>query len=342
MTLFIISIICFILFIIFYVKDQRQSKNGIILMLSIIFTLMGFINLHAMNYSNNYYIVIQTILILIYTLIPLLMIGLALMLFYNGSLMLRRESRRLVNALPLFLGIILIAISALFLLYILQNTSELTNFFFLFFIAVLGYFTFLFLSFLLSTFLYQLNFSKYNQDFLIILGSGLIQDKVPRLLANRLDKAIQFAQRQREANGREVIFIVSGGKGADESVSEAYAMSNYLLEKGIPKNLIKLEDKSVNTFQNMLLSKKIMLDLKPTFNSLFITNNFHLFRAGIYAKKSGLQSQGLGAKTALYYLPNALIREFIAILMLRKKVHFFCLTGLVLLFVLLFSLLATS
>ncbi|MBC8863025.1 YdcF family protein, partial [Escherichia coli] len=71
-------------------------------------------------------------------------------------------------------------------------------------------------------------------------------------------------------------------------------------------------NKSVNTLQNMQFSKKKMDAIMPEYNSLFSTNNFHLFRASLYARKAGLKSQGIGAKTALYYMPNALIREFIA------------------------------
>ena len=56
----------------------------------------------------------------------------------------------------------------------------------------------------------------------------------------------------------------------------------------------------MNTYQNMLFSKQLMDDRKQgeTYNSIFTTNNFHLFRAGIYARLAGLDSQGIGSKTA--------------------------------------------
>ena len=43
----------------------------------------------------------------------------------------------------------------------------------------------------------------------------------------------------------------------------------------------------------MLFSKEIMDSLKPEgkYKSIFTTNNFHLFRAGIYARQAGLNSQ---------------------------------------------------
>lgn len=64
-----------------------------------------------------------------------------------------------------------------------------------------------------------------------------------------------------------------------------------------------------------------MDSLKPKYNSIFTTNNFHLFRAGLYARQAGLNSQGIGAKTAFYYWPNAMIREYVAIVVMGKKRH---------------------
>jgi len=46
-----------------------------------------------------------------------------------------------------------------------------------------------------------------------------------------------------------------------------------------------------------------------------------LFRAGIYARLAGLNSQGIGSKTAFYYWPNAMIREYVAIVVLERKRH---------------------
>ncbi len=55
------------------------------------------------------------------------------------------------------------------------------------------------------------------------------------------------------------------------------------------------------------------------YRAIFTSNNYHIFRAGLYAKQAGLKADGIGAKTAFYYLPNAFLREYIAILVLHKK-----------------------
>ena len=98
----------------------------------------------------------------------------------------------------------------------------------------------------------------------------------------------------------------SGGQGPDEGLPEAEAMQSTLLKRNSLEHTVQ-ENRSVNTYQNMLFSKEIMDSLKPEgkYNSIFTTNNFHLFRAGIYARQAGLNSQGIGSKTAFYYWPNA-------------------------------------
>ena len=52
----------------------------------------------------------------------------------------------------------------------------------------------------------------------------------------------------------------------------------------------------------------------------FTTNNYHLFRAGLFARMAGLKADGIGAKPLLF-LPNAFIREFIAIVVMYKRRH---------------------
>ena len=68
-------------------------------------------------------------------------------------------------------------------------------------------------------------------DFLIIHGAGLLKgDKVSKLLANRIDKAIKVYNKSK----RKPVIIPSGGQGGDETISEAEAMKQYLLKHGIP------------------------------------------------------------------------------------------------------------
>jgi len=152
-------------------------------------------------------------------------------------------------------------------------------------------------------------------DFIIVHGSGLIGGDVPRLLADRLDKAIKIYGR----NPTPPMVITSGGQGADESRSEASAMAEYLVDHGIPAERIVLEDQSSNTMENLRNSKAIIDSMSGRHLVALVTSNYHVFRCIRYAHDIGLACTGIGAHVAPYYWPSALIREFVAIH--REKKH---------------------
>lgn len=322
MVIYFLAVFFLLLFIVLSIIDRRRVSNGIFLTMALFFLLLSLVYATFSKGNELIISIMGTVLILLVLLIPFFVIGLATMLIVNGRIMLKREGRKLANMLPLFIGLGIIALIIIWFGNIIQANNQVLGIVIVFIVTLVGYFSFLFLSFLLSTFIYQYNFPRYNQDFLIVLGSGLIGgDRVPPLLASRLDRALAFYEKQLAKEGKRATFIVSGGQGDNETISEAEAMRGYLISKGIDETFIIMENKSVNTLQNMQFSKKKMDAIMSEYNSLFSTNNFHLFRASLYARKAGLKSQGIGAKTALYYMPNALIREFIATIFMYKKVH---------------------
>ncbi|MBO4896738.1 MAG: YdcF family protein [Clostridia bacterium] len=162
----------------------------------------------------------------------------------------------------------------------------------------------------------------YDKDYVIILGCMVRKDgSLPPLLRGRVDRAIDFAEKQKENTGKEVIFVPSGGKGSDETIAEADAMKNYLIGRGIGEERIRPENKSLNTYENMNFSKKIIDAGKDDTKIGFSTTNFHVFRSGVIANDCGIDCEGMGSKTKWYFYTNALIREFIANLASEKKKH---------------------
>lgn len=156
---------------------------------------------------------------------------------------------------------------------------------------------------------------EYDKDYVIILGCGLCKDGTPTpLLKGRCDRALEFARRQKEKTGKDVIFVTSGGQGEDEVISESASMANYLMEQGIPKERILQEDRSVNTQENMRFSKEKIMAQNPDARIAFSTTNYHVFRSGIFARRVKMRAVGMGAKTKWYFWPNAAVREFIGLL----------------------------
>ena len=163
----------------------------------------------------------------------------------------------------------------------------------------------------------------FDKDFAIILGCGIFKDgSLTPLLKGRVDKAIEFYNRQKEMTGKELTFICSGGQGPDEIISEAKAMKNYLLSKGFKDEQIIEEDRSTNTLENMRFSKEIIDNINEEAKMIFVTNGFHVFRSGIKARRVKMKAYGIGSKTKWYFWPNASVREFIGLLATHKGKQF--------------------
>lgn len=116
---------------------------------------------------------------------------------------------------------------------------------------------------------------KGEPDIMIILGCQVKPWGPSTLLRDRLDKALGYL-----AEHPEVTVVVSGGQGPDEHISEAQAMYEYLIEHGIDENHIILEDRSVNTRQNLDYSLACLKDhgLDPDADIVVVSNGFHLAR----------------------------------------------------------------
>ncbi|OWA36267.1 hypothetical protein B9G55_07720 [Saccharibacillus sp. O16] len=267
-------------------------------------------------------------------LLPLLVIGTGAGLIYNARILWRKEGFKPKNLLTLGLGLMIFLFLGLMIFSPQWTSMPMLALPVALLTTIAGYLGFVFLCYLVSSVLYNLVRPRPPRDYIVVLGAGLKGDRVTPLLAGRLKRGIAFYKKQEAMPYVPPKFVVSGGKGSDEIISEAAAMRNYLLEQGIPDEWIIMEDQSVNTLQNMAFSKKIMDEQsgEGQYRCVFATNNFHLFRAGVYARKAGLKADGIGSKTAFYYLPNAFIREYIAILSMYRKWHLFFIGCIVLMF----------
>lgn len=155
-------------------------------------------------------------------------------------------------------------------------------------------------------------------DYILILGCKFRRDgTLTPLLKGRVDKAIEFWQRQRDMTGREAVLMPSGGQGSDEPIAEAEAMRRYLLDKGIPAARIEPECQSRNTYQNMQFSRALIEEKAPGAKVVYATTNYHVFRSGVWANLAGLPAEGVGSRTKWWYWPNAFMRECVGLMLNR-------------------------
>ncbi|RSS80952.1 YdcF family protein [Streptomyces sp. WAC06614] len=298
-------------------NDRRRFSNAVLLGLTFLSLSLGLL----FQVAHLPYWMAVFILLLVLLLPVLGVVWLGVFLIANGVTMVRKEGRRPANLLSMLAGLAIFALLGL-LVAVQQSGSPLLDGTVAALTLVSAYVSFVFLCFLGYAFLYGRTAVRGDVDFVVVLGSGLIGgERVPPLLASRLENGRQVYVAQTARGGRPPVLLASGGRGPDEKVAEARAMADWLLERGVPAEHVRLEDRSRTTTENLAFSRDIMAAADPGYRCVVVTNNFHAFRAAMTARKAGVNGQVLGSPTARYFWPSATIREFVAVFWEHRKVN---------------------
>lgn len=134
---------------------------------------------------------------------------------------------------------------------------------------------------------------NYNDDcdYLLVLGGDIIGADTPSpQLLERMKRAAAYLKEH-----EQVIAVPCGGCFRPEQKrSEADIIARYLVEQGVDENRILLEDRSTTTFENFEFGLTIIRNHseKPIKESriAFLSSSYHLHRAGIMAKRSGIDN----------------------------------------------------
>lgn len=307
-----------------YAIEPRRLLNGMLINLAVVCDAAGGGALVIVIHNRWLTLGVGVIFVVLLVAFLLLLNFHIIFLLWNAFLVWKRESHSLGNMLTLLIAIALIIIF-LFNVYGHRFLPRQVIVVIDVFVALEGAYVLLTLAnFLTALIAYNLHRPWHQQDFLIVLGAGLLSGyKVGRLLGARIDRAIKYYQRQVARGRKPPRIIFSGGQGPDEKLSEAKAMQQYAIAAGIPETDTLLEDKSRTTLENMRFSAALIqreMNGAP-YRAQFCTNNYHLLRAGLFAREVGLNANGLGAHTAPYFLPNATIREYVAIMLMHRRRH---------------------
>lgn len=249
--------------------------------------------------------------------LPFVIIFAAALCISNIKLI-RKEGFRPVNLLGIILSGIIVAVAAAGAVMMRVINNYVGSSYFLSFFNVYCGLYMLFVWAVFSIFVIFFIISRrvpaYDKDCIVILGCAIRPDgTLYPLIRGRVDRALEFAASQEKATGKKAVFIPSGGQGDDEIISEGEAMAAYLREQGVSPERILPETKSTNTIENMCFSREIAEKYKKNASVLFSTTNYHVFRSGILSRKAGWNVDGTGSSTKWYFWPNALIREFIGL-----------------------------
>ncbi len=111
---------------------------------------------------------------------------------------------------------------------------------------------------------------EHSTDVAVVLGARLWNDKPSPALKERLDAAYEGYKR-----GEYPALIVSGGLDSPQmKLTEAEGMAEYLIERGVPKEGIWLENEATSTYENLLFSRRIMEE-RDVRTATIVTHKFH-------------------------------------------------------------------
>lgn len=316
-----------------YRRDKVRLSNGI--WFSLFFYSFLIVLAITILGTNNHPLIIVcgTIFVGFILLLGVLFFLQAFLLLWNAWIVWRRESHTLANMLTLFLGLAILILPFISSAISNRVPQPVNTFMTVFSGLLIFYVAFWFYNYLTMLVIYQFNRPRLRQDYIIVLGAGLLNgDEVSPLLGQRIKRGLAFYQKQQRRTKHPAVMIFSGGQGGDETVPEGQAMLDYAISQGLPAADGLAETKSTTTLENMQFSKRL-IDQGGVQNpqTIFVTNNYHTFRAGMFAKQAGLKADGIGARTAHFFLPDAIIREYIAIFARHKWWHAAAAVGMLLL-----------
>jgi len=147
-------------------------------------------------------------------------------------------------------------------------------------------------------------------DAILVLGGCVEPASSPRLTLNLLASAdrVWYAAQLYKA-GKAPWIVVTGGQAPwlGMKISEADAMSKFLNDLGIPDSAILRETKSLNTYQNAVLSKPI-LEANNIQSVLLVTSALHIPRALAIFQTAKITTFPAPTDFEIVTHPNTLLR----------------------------------
>ena len=144
-------------------------------------------------------------------------------------------------------------------------------------------------------------------EYMLVLGAKVRNDGPSVSLMDRIKATAAYMEEH-----PQVIAVVSGGKGADEPMTEAQCMYEELVKLGVDPERIWLEDKATSTWENLHFALDLIEEKtgqRPEKIGL-LSSEYHLFRAKMFARACGVEAVGIPAHTSrISQMVNHFMRE---------------------------------
>ena len=149
-----------------------------------------------------------------------------------------------------------------------------------------------------------------GEDTLILVFGCRTYGYTPSLtLGLRLDAALELLSGMPDA-----LCLVSGGQGSNETVPEAVAMRQYLIDHGIDESRILVEKESHSTSENVRFCKEFIASAGLSDKRIIgVSTSFHLPRIEMLSARYGLPMQLCSAPSPSF--PHhyvSMVREYLS------------------------------
>lgn len=149
-------------------------------------------------------------------------------------------------------------------------------------------------------------------DCIFVLGCGVWEDGTPsHMLRDRLDTALSLYE-----SGAAPFILVSGDNSRVD-YDEVTVMKNYLVDKGVPEEVVYKDHAGFSTYESVYRAKAIF----GVERMIIVTQGYHLYRSLYLADDRGIDAVGVDATVREYYgQAGRDLREIVA----RNKDFLYC------------------
>jgi uncharacterized SAM-binding protein YcdF (DUF218 family) len=121
-------------------------------------------------------------------------------------------------------------------------------------------------------------------DAIVVLGAAQYDGRPSPQLEGRLDHVIELWQ-----EGVAQFVVVTGGNQPGDRFTEAEASRRYLVERGVPDEVILSENRGHTTFES-LRAVRTVLAAQSLQSVLIVTDPYHALRSRLTAEEVGLDA----------------------------------------------------
>jgi uncharacterized SAM-binding protein YcdF (DUF218 family) len=122
-------------------------------------------------------------------------------------------------------------------------------------------------------------------DAIVVLGAAQYDGRPSAQLRARLDHAVTLW----EADVAPVV-MVTGGKQPDDRFTEAEASRRYLVDRGVPSEVIMMEDIGRSTYESLESAAPMLLAAEAN-DVVLVSDAFHMKRSELIASGFGLDAR---------------------------------------------------